>query len=329
MASNTHVHGSSASDDEALNKQLKELVEQPDPLFLGKIWRLGLVLRGLDRRAPQLHALSTVFERMRTDSYKIHGKDSPISVILDCIVDVDETDFTPTMRIGFQESLTVLDHKVSDENIMMLSLWITYHQYSSRTSVKVTKRKPVVTVQSQPPKSRAKAAKKKASEPPPEERLKDHMKKDILLLKFNKVRQDCFNAPSVPPQEQNLSNDCLLISHYYAYDAFWVCDEVWLGEQMAQDIINSTMFYVVAEPVWSNKAMAFSVACKRISTMHRKRGEIPRCESILMGAINALRSGDRTRRIRAMGMCLTLSSWRREWGDIPGSRGAEELLLEI
>lgn len=88
---------------------LHTLVETPDPLFLGKIWRLALVIHGLDRRAPRLQAASAVLGKLRVVCHSKYGSDSPISLILNCVVEVDEIDFRPTMRLGFRETLTILD----------------------------------------------------------------------------------------------------------------------------------------------------------------------------------------------------------------------------
>jgi hypothetical protein len=82
-------------------------------------------------------------------------------------------------------------------------------------------------------------------------------------------------------------------------------------------------------PVWGPKAMALTIANQILSTTYRQCGKMTLCEQTLLGTINVLRSGDSTCCIRAMGLCLTLCSWRREWGDIAGSSEAESLLIQI
>ncbi|KAJ3549701.1 hypothetical protein NM208_g365 [Fusarium decemcellulare] len=296
---------------QGLDPGLDVLVKLPDPLFLGKIWRLGLVLHGLDRRAPQLRAVYSILGRLRSVCIRLYGSDSPISAVLDCIVDVDETDFSPTMRLGFRETLAVLDHVVQDENIMMLSLWSTYAQYFSKTFVKVVKRKPANPTPQNAPKSPGRAAKRKASEAPPRERLKDHMQKDVLFLKFDQVWHECYDPRHLAPEKWRESDVCLRISHNYAYAAFWVCEKTWIGMKMAQRIIEDTRPWLKEHPVWSVKAMAFSVACKIISTTYQRSGRNDECEKVLADAIEVLSCGDdQTCHIKAMSICLTLVSRR-------------------
>ncbi|KAF4499525.1 subunit P of phosphatidylinositol N-acetylglucosaminyltransferase [Fusarium agapanthi] len=123
-----------------LENELEGFVDQVDPLFLGKIWKLAMLFHGLGRRAPQLQALSIVLGRLKDNAYTRYGPENPVVDILDCILDVAETDFRLTIRIGFQATLKSLDDKVSDENIMTLNLWSTYAQYFCKSYVKPARR---------------------------------------------------------------------------------------------------------------------------------------------------------------------------------------------
>ncbi|RSM17155.1 hypothetical protein CDV31_004048 [Fusarium ambrosium] len=294
---------------------LYTLINPPDPLFLGKIWRLGLVLRGLDRRTPQLQAISTVLGRLRDICQGLYGVDSPISAILNCVVEVDEIDFTPTMRLGFRETLAIFDHNVQDENIMMLNLWSTYAQYFSKPYVKFVKRKSINATPDNPPRTVRGAARKQASETSPHERLRDHIQKDVLLFKFDQVWHECYDPQHLPPGQWRESDACIRISHYFAYAAFWVCEKTLIGMKLAHDIIRDTRDSVKTHPGLSVKTMAFGVACKIIATAHRRNGDIKKCEKALKDAIDVLSCGDQTSRIKAVDMCLTLVSWRlfKEW----------------
>ncbi|KAH7234660.1 uncharacterized protein BKA55DRAFT_543845 [Fusarium redolens] len=303
-----------------LNNDLESFVDQMDPLFFGKIWKLAMLLHGLDRRAPHLQAVSTVLGRMRDDSYTTYGPENPLADILDCILDVEETDFRITIRIGFQETLKTLDHKVSDENIMMLNLWSTYAQYFCKPYVKTVKRKPLSSSPTrQQPKSSIKAARKSASESPPYERLRENIRSDILLLKFKQVRQRCYSPEMIPPELWRQSDACVRVRHYFAYATFWVCGETVQAQDTARDIIQDTsLFWLLILP-----------GPAKLWLLLLQHAEFSACERALMQAIGLLRTGDNICRIRAIGLCLTLSSWKREWGDIRGSQETDDLLLEI
>ncbi|KAI3580407.1 hypothetical protein IWW34DRAFT_737247 [Fusarium oxysporum f. sp. albedinis] len=308
---------------------LEGFIDQMDPLFLGRIWKLAMLLHGFDRRAPHLQAVSTVLRRMRNDSYTIYGPESPVADILDCIMGVEETDFKITIRIGFQETLKSFDDKVSDENIMTLNLWSTYAQYFCKPYVKPVKRKPLSSSPAPQPKTLPKAKRKSASESPPYERLKDSIRSDILLMKLKQVRAGCFNSERISSEQWRQSDACVRVSHYFAYTAFWVCGETDEAADMARDIIQQSQPIMAAHPVWSGRAMAFTVANRIRAANYRRQMEFRACESTLLQAIGLLRTGDNTCRIRAIGLCLTLSSWKREWGDIQGSQQIDDLLLEI
>jgi hypothetical protein len=312
-----------------LNNDLVDFVHQMNPLFLGKIWKLALLLHGLDRRAPQLRATSTIIGSMRFDSYIKYGRDSPLAAILDCILGVEETDFRNTMRLGFQETLKTLDQKATEDNIMVLNLWSTYAQYFCKPYVKASKRKSLFSVLAPPPKSSIKAARKQASQSLPYERLRENMRSDIMLLKFNQVWQQCYNPNTMSPRLWRQSEVCVRISHYFAYAAFWVCGQTDLAQEMAHNIIEDTQPGLTPNPAWNSKTMAFAVASKILATAHTQRAQFSACESTLMEAINLLRTGDNTCRIRAIGLCLTLSSWKRRWGDIKASLDIDALILQI
>lgn len=312
-----------------LRCSLDTLVNPPDPLFLGKIWRLGLVLHGLDRRAPQLQAMLTVLGRLREICRRLYGNDSPVSAILNCIVEVDKVDFTPTMRLGFRETLATLDHHVQDENIMMLNLWSTYAQYFSKPYVKFVKRKSINATSHKPPRTARHAARKRASETSPQERLRDYIQKDVLLFKFDQVWHECYNPQHLSPEKWQESDACIRISYHFAYAAFWVCEKGLIGMKLAEDIIKDTRHSVKMHSGRSLKATAYSVACKIVATVHRRNEDINKCEKTLKDAIDILSCGDQTSRIKAMSLCLTLASWRREWRDLNGSQEAEERLLKI
>jgi hypothetical protein len=300
-----------------------------DPLFLGKIWRLALVLHGLDRRAPLLKATSTILGRLKATIYTAHGLDSPISIIVSCLLDVDEADFTPTMRLGFHETLVILDRKINDENITMLQMWSTYARYFSTYHSKIIKRKPSHPRPQNSPRSQVKARKRKQSQTPPQERLKDYIYKDLLLHKFDRVWHKCYNEQYLPVNQWRGSDVCVLISQHYAYAAFWLCDAPYIAIQRAKDVIEDTKPSLNNHPVWSVKAMAFSVASKIIATYHQHRGEVDQSEEVLDDAIKTLSHGDNLCLSKAMSICLTLVSWRREREDLPGSQEAEMRLLAI
>ncbi|KAF4446958.1 subunit P of phosphatidylinositol N-acetylglucosaminyltransferase [Fusarium austroafricanum] len=282
---------------DGLESDLVGFLNEMDPLFVGKIWRLALVLQGLGRRAPRLQAMETILGRMRIDSHMTYGSDSPSSAILDCILDVEEKDFRLTMRLGFQETLKVLDHKGSDANTTTLSLWSTYSQYFCKPYTKWIKRKPLDSTPSRPPKSASKAARKVASESPPQERLRESIRCDILLLKFDQVKMQCYNTNGLSPIQ---SDACVLINHYFAYAAYWICSDTERAERMAHDIINETRNFLTAPPVWTIKTMAFCVASKILAEIYRQCGQFRACEEIIMEVIGILRFGDRTCRVRAI-----------------------------
>jgi hypothetical protein len=48
-----------------------------------------------------------------------------------------------------------------------------------------------------------------------------------------------------------------------------------------------------------------------------------------MNTMNLLRTGDSTCRIRAISLCLTLSSWKRGWGDIEASLDIDAIIPQI
>ncbi|KAI1043776.1 hypothetical protein LB505_012462 [Fusarium chuoi] len=312
-----------------LFNDLEGFIDQMDPLFLGRIWKLAMLLHGFDRRAPHLQAVSTVLGRMRNDSYTIHGTENPVADILDCIMGVEEADFRITIRIGFQDTLKSLDDKVSDENILTLNLWSTYAQYFCKPYVKPVKRKPLSSSPAPQPKTLTKAKRKIASESPPYERLKDSIRSDILLLKLKQVRERCFSSEIISSEQWRQSDACVLVSHYYAYTAFWVCGETDEAAGMASHIIQQTQPVISTHPVWSARAMTFTVASRIRAADYRKQMEFRACESTLLQAIGLLRTGDNTCRIRAIGLCLTLSSCKREWGEVSSSQEIDQLLLEI
>ncbi|KAF5586329.1 subunit P of phosphatidylinositol n-acetylglucosaminyltransferase [Fusarium pseudocircinatum] len=294
-----------------LDNGLEGFVDQVDPLFLGKIWKLAMLLHGLDRRAPHLQALSIVLGRLRDNAYTKYGPKNPVADILDCILDVAEADFRITIRIGFQATLKSLDDKISDDNIMTLNLWSTYAQYFCKPYVKPVKRKPLSSSPAPQPKTLTKTARKSASETPPYERLEDSIRSDILFLKFNQVWHECHNPERMSPELWRQSEACLRISHYYAYSAFWVCGKTIIAQKMAQDIIQDARPILASQAVWTSRAMAFTVASRISAGIHRKQIDFDNCETTLMQAIDLLRTGDNTCRMRAIGLCLTLSSWKQ------------------
>jgi hypothetical protein len=117
--------------------------------------------------------------------------------------------------------------------------------------------------------------------------------------------------------------------HLQRYKLFWVCDKTDLTQKMARNIIEDTQPGLTPNPAWNSKTMAFAVASKILATAHTQRAQFSACESTLMEAINLLRTGDNTCRIRAIGLCLTLSSWKRRWGDIKASLDIDALILQI
>ncbi|KAG5785896.1 hypothetical protein H9Q73_000477 [Fusarium xylarioides] len=310
-----------------LVNNLEGFIDEMNPLFLGRIWKLAMLLHGFDRRAPHLQAVATVIGRMRNDSYTIYGPKNPVADILNCIMGVEEADFRITIQIGFQDTLKSLDDKVSDENIMTLNLWSTYAQYFCKPYVKPVKRKPLSSSPAPQPKTFTKAKRKSASESPPYERLRDSIRSDVLLLKLKQVRERCFNSERISSEQWRQSDACVRVSHYFAYTAFWVCGETDEAADMARDIIQQTQPIMASHPVWTSRAMAFTVASRIRAANYRKQMEFRACESTLLQAIGLLRTGDNTCRIRAIGLCLTLSSWKREWGEVQGSQEIDELLL--
>ncbi|RGP67946.1 hypothetical protein FSPOR_5607 [Fusarium sporotrichioides] len=298
---------------DGLSNYLAGFINQIDPLFLGRIWKLALLLHSLDRRAPQLQAVSTIFGSMRVDLHIEGEHESPLSAILDCIIDVEEADFRSTMQLGFRETLKTLDHKLTEENMMVLKLWSTYAQYFCKQYTKSAKRKPLFSVPSSPTKSSIKAARQHASLSMPYERLRENIRSDIMLLKFNQVWQQCYNPEKMSPRLWRQSDICVCISHYYAYATFWVCGQTDLAQNMARNIVADTQPALTSHPVWNSKTMAFTAASKIIATAQHQEAEFGPCERTLMEAIGLLRTGDSICRIRAVGLCLTLSSWKRNW----------------
>ncbi|RSL60768.1 hypothetical protein CEP54_006577 [Fusarium duplospermum] len=232
------------------------------------------------------------------------------------------------MRLGFRETLTILDHNVQDENTMMLNLWSTYAQYFSKPYVKFVKRKSINATPHNPPRTVRGAARKQASETSPQERLRDHVQKDVLLFKFDQVWHECYNPQHLPPVKWRESDACIRITHYFASAAFWVCEKTLMGMKLANDIIQDTRHSVKTYPGLSVKAMAYSVARKIIATAHRRNGDIDKCEEALKDAIDVLSCGDQTSRIKSMDMCLTLASWRLQVINTKGVQDMQELTPE-
>ncbi|KAH7198901.1 uncharacterized protein B0J16DRAFT_410355 [Fusarium flagelliforme] len=247
-----------------LKNDLVDVIQEMDPLFLGQMWKLSLVLHGFDRRAPQLQAVSTVLGSMRLYSQIRHGRESPPVAILNCVLGVEEADFRTTMQLGFRESLKALEDKVIRKNMVLLKLWSTYAQYFCKPYVK-----PLLSTPAPPPKYSTKAARHCASVSEPHKRVRDHIQGDIMLLKFNQVWQQCYNPEKLPPSQWRQSSVCLRISHHYAYAAFWVCGEPDLAENMARNVIEHTQPDLTPHPVWNSSTMAFTVARKIIATIQQ------------------------------------------------------------
>ncbi|RFN51772.1 hypothetical protein FIE12Z_3975 [Fusarium flagelliforme] len=221
-----------------LKNDLVDVIQEMDPLFLGQMWKLSLVLHGFDRRAPQLQAVSTVLGSMRLYSQIRHGRESPPVAILNCVLGVEEADFRTTMQLGFRESLKALEDKVIRKNMVLLKLWSTYAQYFCKPYVK-----PLLSTPAPPPKYSTKAARH--------------------------FWQQCYNPEKLPPSQWRQSSVCLRISHHYAYAAFWVCGEPDLAENMARNVIEHTQPDLTPHPVWNSSTMAFTVARKIIATIQQ------------------------------------------------------------
>lgn len=310
-----------------ISPHLDVLAKNPDPLFLGKIWHLALLLRSMDRRAPGLQALSTLLRRLKSSSASL-GVESPTSIIITSIASLDETDFTPTMRLGFHETLAVLDHKVKDENIAMLRLWSTYAQYFSRGRVKTEKKKPAQHPQN-PPKSEKKAKRQQESITSPRLRLVDHIRRDILLEKFSVTWNACYHTDFIVDGRET-SDNCILLSCYQAYAALWICEDIEQSKTQAQYVIEGTKEALsMPHLVWSVKALAFVIATKVLAEIHHRQKMIQECEEVMQNAIDRLANGDETCRIRAMSMCLTLVAWRQGREAMRESQEAENRLLVI
>lgn len=306
---------------------LDVLAGMPDPLFLGKIWHLALLLRSMDRRAPRLQALSTLLRRLEGSS-TVSGVKSPMSIIIASIAGLDETDFRPTMRLGFHETLAVLDHEVKDENIAMLHLWSTYAQYFSRGEVRTTKKKPTQLPQN-PPKSEKEAKRKQQSITLRRLRLIDYIQRDILLHKFHVTWNACYDTDFRVGERKTLDN-CILLSCYQAYTALWICEDIEQSKKQAQFVIEGTKG-ALSKPqlVWSAKTMAFVIATKVLAAIHHRQETIQQCEEVMQNAIELLANGDETCRLRAMSMCLTLVAWRQSREAMRESQEAENRLLVI
>lgn len=318
----------------SLRHCLDALVRVPDPLFLGKVWRLALVLRGLDRRAPQLQAMSKVFKRLKGASFALQGKECPISLIINSLIDIDEVDFTATMGLGFRLSLILLDESVSDENIIMLQLWSTYAQYFCRVHVKSikAKRKNSQRLDQNPqnrPRSEIKASRLKYSAVQSQKFPAYDIEREVLFDKFLLVWHECYNIKHVPVKKWKTSDACILLSCYYAYAAFWVCNRPAEGEEEARFMREHTKCSLSAAPVWSIKAMAFGIASKVIATSHYNRREFHDGECALVEAIDILGEGDKFCLSRAISLCLTLASWRHKRKDQRGYQEAEQRLLAL
>ncbi|KAH7256063.1 hypothetical protein BKA59DRAFT_450154 [Fusarium tricinctum] len=118
--------------------------------------------------------------------------------------------------------------------------------------------------------------------------------------------------------------------HLQRYKLFWVCDKTDLTQEMARNIIEDTQPGLTPNPAWNSKTMAFAVASKILATAHTQRAQFSACESTLMEAINLLRTGDNTCRIRAIGLCLTLSSWKhRRWDYGDGNVSGLQAKFEV
>ncbi|KAH8197456.1 hypothetical protein TruAng_008387 [Truncatella angustata] len=239
------------------------------------------------------------------------------------------------MRLGFRVTLVVMDERINNENLLILQLWSTYVQYFSQDHVKSVKKKRKDTKERREqnpqnqPRSEAKALRLRNSALKSQDRLKDYIQKEVLWRKFLLVWNDCYNTNHLPLKEWRSSDACIRMSCYYSYACFWVCNQKLLGEESARDVLGYTESSVSQNPVWSIKAMAFGIAVKIIATSYHDRGEFCEGELVLENAIEKLSRGDEGCLNRAIGLCLTLGSWRHKRKDHAGYQDTEQQLLAI